>query len=73
MILVCYLNGLRKFNDMTFKQVMGFIYLFAFTGAMVYKFNFFLGNQQDSVPIILLVLIILTIILLAIRKILVEE
>lgn len=57
---------------MTFKQVMGFIYLAIFLGVMAFKFNFFVSDLEDSIPIVLLVFIILSFILLAIRRILRE-
>jgi len=57
---------------MTFKQIMGFIYLAVFIGVMAYKFNFFVSDLEDSIPIVLLVIIILSFLFLAIRRILRE-
>ncbi|MEM9822717.1 MAG: hypothetical protein AAF985_16665 [Bacteroidota bacterium] len=57
---------------MTFKRIMGFIYLAIFIGVMAYKFNYFVTDLEDSIPIVLLVLICLSFLLLAIRRILRE-
>ncbi len=54
---------------MRFKQIAGFVMLFAFIGFLVYKFIFFVSDQQDSGFITFLVVLILIILLLAIRRI----
>lgn len=58
-----------NFSPMRFKQIAGYVMLFAFIGFLVYKFIFFVSDQQDSGFITFLVVLILIILLLAIRKI----
>ncbi len=57
---------------MTFKQIMGFVYLTAFLGFMIYKFNLNISGQQDGVLIIAIAIIVILMILLAIRKIILD-
>lgn len=65
-------KDIKMLRPMKFKQIAGFIMLFAFIGFLIYKFIFFVSDQQDSGFITFLVVLILMILLLAIRKILVD-
>ncbi len=54
---------------MKFKQITGFIMLFAFVGFLIYKFIVIVSDQQDSGLIVFLAILVLIILTLAIRKI----
>lgn len=66
--------GLRNktFCTMRFKQIAGFVLLVVFVGFFVYKFIFYVSEQEDGAFISFLVILILIILFFAIRKIIVH-
>lgn len=57
---------------MRFKQIAGFVLLVVFVGFFVYKFIFYVSEQEDGAFISFLVILILIILFFAIRKIIVH-
>ena len=55
-----------------FKQILGFIMLSTFIGFMVYKFDYFFSGRDDAYVFVTLIFVVMVLILMAIRKILVE-
>ncbi len=57
---------------MRFKQIAGFVLLVVLVGFFVYKFIFYISEQEDGVLISFLVILILLLLFFAIRKIIVS-
>ncbi len=57
---------------MRFKQIAGFVLLVVLVGFFVYKFIFYVSEQEDGALISFLVILILLLLFFAIRKIIVS-
>ena len=63
----------KQKNDMNFKVIMGYIYLFIFIGVFAYKLWATLGHKEDGPLMVLLVLIVISLITLKVRKMIFEN